>query len=310
MEPAASEQPLKGVKIAIDPGHLGGEWAQMEARFFQIGKTRPVAEGDLTMAVARKLKPLLEKRGADVFLLRKSDTPATKERPKTLQPAALADLTGNITPERVRTHSELFFYRISEIRARAEVVNEHIKPDMVLCLHFNAEEWGDPASPQLQPRNHLHALVNGCFGAKELEWDDIRSEMLGNLFSRVSEEAIPLSTAVVDALAAESGLPPFIYFSANAKRVGDSPYLYARNLLANRLYKAPVVFLEPYVMNSEPVWKRVQLGDYKGERILEGVARKSLVNEYATGVVEGLSNFYRKERGRRASATSGTSSPK
>jgi N-acetylmuramoyl-L-alanine amidase len=296
MGAASLERPLKGVRVAIDPGHLGGDWAKMEGRFFQMGRSRPVREGDLTLAVAKKLKPQLEKLGAEVQLLRTSSRPLTPDRPKTLLGPAAAELKGSPTPERLQTQSELFFYRISEIRARAQQVNQRWKPDVVLCLHFNAEEWGEPEHPQLQPRNHLHALVNGCYGAKELDWDDVRSEMLAQLFERTSAEALPLTEAVVGALAEETGLPPFTYFSANARRVGGSAYVYARNLLATRLYRAPVVFLEPYVMNSEPVWKRVQMGDYSGEKTIDGVPRKSLTNEYASGVAEGLARYYRGAR--------------
>lgn len=296
MGAASSERPLKGVRVAIDPGHLGGDWAKMEGRFFQMGRSRPVREGDLTLAVAKKLKPQLEKLGAEVQLLRTSSRPVTPERPKTLVGPAVAELKGSPTPERIQTQSELLFYRVSEIRARARQVNERWKPDVVLCLHLNAEEWGEPEHPQLQPRNHLHALVNGCYGAKELDWDDVRSEMLAQLFQRTSAEALPLTEAIVDALAEETGLPPFTYFSSNARRVGGSAYVYARNLLANRLYRAPVVFLEPYVMNSEPVWRRVQMGDYSGEKAVDGVPRKSLVNEYASGVAEGLARYYRRAR--------------
>jgi hypothetical protein len=227
---------LQGVRIAIDPGHLGGAWAKMEERYFKIGNSQPVVEGGLTLRVAKRLKSQLEKLGADVTLLRKSDRPNTNERPETLLEAATADLTGSLTPLRIRLHSELFFYRISEIRARASLVNERIKPDLVLCLHFNAEEWGEPETPQLVIHNHLHALVNGCYSARELAFDDVRSEMVEQLFSKTADEAVPLNESVVEALAAESGLPPFTYFSSNAKRVGNSAYVYARNLMATRLY--------------------------------------------------------------------------
>lgn len=294
--PAPTGKPLQGVRIAIDPGHLGGEWAMMEERFFQLGKTRPVAEGDITLAVAKRLKPMLEKLGAQTVLLRKSDKPVTPERAKTLERAAAAELTGAITAERLRRQSELFFYRISEIRARAQLVNDTLKPDLVLCLHLNAEEWGEPENPQLQPRNHLHAIVNGCYGARELEYEDIRSEMLSHLFSRIADETVPLSECVVETLAEATGLPPFTYFSNNAARVGEGPYLYSRNLLANRLYRAPVVFLEPYVMNSGPVWRRIQMGDYPGEKLVDGLLLKSLPAEYALGVAEGLARYFRKAR--------------
>jgi hypothetical protein len=49
-------------------------------------------------------------------------------------------------------------------------------------------------------------------------------------------------------------------------------------------------------MNSEPVWKRVQMGDYSGEKLVDGVLCKSLTNEYASGVAEGLARYYRRMR--------------
>jgi len=300
MGTASEGKPLAGVRVALDPGHLGGEWARMEERFFQLGKSRPVVEGDLTLAVARKLKGALEKLGAKVTLLRKSDRPITGERPGTLRSAAASELAAGFSPDKLNRLSELYFYRISEIRARARLVNETVKPDVVICLHLNAEEWSDPEKPVFVPRNHLHALVNGCYGAKELESDDIRADMWAQLFGRVVDEAVPLSETVVEALAEVTGLPPYAYFSKNAVRVGGGPYLYARNLLANRLYRVPVVFLEPYVMNSEPVWKRVQLGDYAGLKVVNGVSQPSLVAEYAAGVAEGMARYYREHRPKQA----------
>src|SRR3954469_7345156 len=58
--PAPEGRPLAGVKVALDPGHLGGKWAQMEQRYFQIGESRPVTEGDLTLRVAKMLVPRLQ----------------------------------------------------------------------------------------------------------------------------------------------------------------------------------------------------------------------------------------------------------
>ena len=45
-------------------------------------------------------------------------------------------------------------------------------------------------------------------------------------------------------------------------------------------------------MNSEPVWKRVQLGDYSGVKKINGIPYKSLVAEYADGVTAGLARYY------------------
>src|SRR5262249_61869824 len=55
LSPTKQDKPLSGLKIALDPGHLGGKWAKMEERWFQVGETKPVQEGDLTMLVAHML---------------------------------------------------------------------------------------------------------------------------------------------------------------------------------------------------------------------------------------------------------------
>src|ERR1700736_2240374 len=70
LDPARGERPLTGLKIAIDPGHLGGKWAKMEERWFQVENSPPVQEGDLVLRVARILAPKLRKLGPEVSFVR------------------------------------------------------------------------------------------------------------------------------------------------------------------------------------------------------------------------------------------------
>jgi N-acetylmuramoyl-L-alanine amidase len=315
--PATAQQPLAGMKIALDPGHLGGDWAKMEERWFQVGDSKPVEEGELTLLVSEKLAPQLRALGAEVVFVRDHLGPTTPERPANLEAAARAELAleGVVNPvgtydasktvdpgrgQTVQWQSERLFYRISEIRHRAEIVNQQIKPDLVICLHFNAEDWGkDPRHPHFVPVNHLHAIVNGCYGSGELRFDDQRHDLLVKLLNRSYDEELAVSQDVVAAMAEATKLPPYRYTGPAAKRVGDSPYVWARNLLANRLYQAPVVFLEPFVMNNAEIWTRVQAGDYEGERLVAGTMRKSLYREYADAVAAGLAAHYAKARAAR-----------
>jgi hypothetical protein len=96
--------------------------------------------------------------------------------------------------------------------------------------------------------------------------------------------------------AKESGLPPYEYTKDTVTKVGSSGYVYARNLLATRLYRCPVVYFEPYVMNSHEVFARVQAGDYEGTRNINGVERPSIFREYAKGVADGLEEYCRSAR--------------
>jgi hypothetical protein len=97
-------------------------------------------------------------------------------------------------------------------------------------------------------------------------------------------------------MAKTTGLPPYHYKTENATPVGKSGYVYARNLMATRLYHCPTVYLEPYVMNSEEVFARVEAGDYEGTRRVAGKKRPSIFREYVDGVVDGMVAYFKKTR--------------
>src|SRR5205814_96362 len=242
------DKPLSGLRIALDPGHLGGKWARMEERWFQVGYTQPVEEGDLTLKVARLLSPRLRELGAKVLFVRDRNEPITAKRPDDFRELARKILIKNGVPQprtevldpndpekdqTIRWQSEILFYRYSEIRRRAALVNFRLHPDLVLCLHFNAEGWGDPNNPTLTEADHLHLPVNGSYLAEELELDDERVEIIRRLLSRGYEEELPLADAIALTMARGTALPSYEYPTTNSTtKVGTSGYVYARNLLA------------------------------------------------------------------------------
>jgi hypothetical protein len=308
---AKGDRALSGVRIALDPGHIGGSWAQMEERWFQVGDSKPVQEGDMTLRVAKLLAPKLRSLGAKVSLVRSKAAPVTPKRPNELEEVSKKillraghaqprdDFDGPDDPQKdqtVRWQKELLFYRNSEIRQRASVVNSEIRPDVVLCLHFNAASWDDPKIPRLTDRNDLHLLVNGSYLEPEIEYDDVRFEMLQRLLSRTHEEEIGLAEKLAAAMAKRTALPPYQYTTENVTRLGTTGFVYARNLVATRLYQSPVIYFEPYVMNSDEVFWRIQEGDYAGLRNVNGTDRPSIYREYADSVVDGLVDYYREAR--------------
>lgn len=282
-----ARRPLEGVKVALDPGHIGGAWARMEQRWYQPPDDgTAVMEGEMTLRTAQLLKPALEAMGAQVSLVRERTEPVTATRP---------DDYSSLAPN--AQQAELFFYRKAEIRARADKVNQQLQPDLVVCLHFNAEPWGEPGKVTFVETNHLHLIVNGHYDPKEMALDDVRYEMLERVFQRSEREELRLADAVAKSMAAATGLPPYDYaaghMAGNAHRpLPENPYVWARNLMANRLYQCPVVFTEPYVMNNREVYERVAAGDYEGERFVAGRMRKSLYREYADAVAAGLKAHY------------------
>jgi N-acetylmuramoyl-L-alanine amidase len=286
------EKPLAGVRITIDPGHIGGAWAKLEERWYQIDAQHiAIMEGELTLRVAKRLKPQLEALGAIVTMVREKCEPVTQARPDDF-----------LSPERSPSGAKKMFYRTAEIHARAEKINEKLRPDVVLCLHFNAEPWGNPQTPTFVERNHFHLLVNGHYMDDELSYDEVRASMAVRLIERVHDEEIALADTISYAMVAANKLPAYDYGgelqspSTTHQPLPNNPFVWARNLLANRLYRCPVVYCEPYVMNHRGVYERIAAGDYEGNRLVDGTWQPSIFREYADGLTQGLVEYYQRHR--------------
>jgi hypothetical protein len=294
-------------RIALDPGHIGGEWARMEERFFERGKDRPVQEAVLNLTVARLLRTRLETAGAQVFLTKDNFAPVTDKRPEDFHTQAEQEISASARfdafppldreaarADAVRKRAELLFYRSSEIAARANLLNEKIKPDLTICLHFNAVEWDDCRN--LVDDNRLVVFVHGNYLASELKDDDQKLRLFSKLLERSHPAELAAAEAIATTLANATKLFPVEYGPGSGSvRAGDNPYVFARNLAASRLVDGPVVFLEPYYMNNRIVYQRIQLGDYEGTRDVNGVPMKSIFREYADAVADGLSKLIPKQ---------------
>lgn len=313
---APEGKPLDKMVIAIDPGHIGGEWAVVEERDFAVNGDRPVREGEVTLLVAQMMKPQLEQLGAEVILVRNSLDSVNPRRPGHYDYDARVELEGRGQIPSAPAIEQLrnkMFYRVGEIRERAKIVNSIIRPDLTICLHFNATSWGDPDDRQLVEGTHFHMLLHGAFTSGELAKDDERFSMLKKIMMKNHDEEAAVSAAVAESFAMVSGLPAFKYdpLSMRARNINGNDYLWARNLLANRLFESPVIYMEPYVMNSTSDYARLQMGDYEGEREVDGEMRSSIFKEYTKGMLDGLVKYYSERRGVSTdSSSSGVSSGK
>lgn len=288
-------------RVVLDPGHIGGAWARMEERWFVLGKEDPpVQEAALNLMVARLLKPPLEADGTTAFLTKDSFQPVTDKRPEDFLAEAQREVMARVPfaglpslereadiADAVRKRAEQLFYRTAEITARARRINEEFKPDLTICIHFNAVDWND--CHDLVDDNRLVVFVHGNYLPAELEDDDQKLRLFAKLLGRSHERELAVAEGIATALAAATGLPAVNYGpGSGAVRIGVSPYVYARNLAANRLYDGPVVYLEPYYMNNRTVYRRLQLGDYDGTKEVDGKPYKSIFREYADAVARGV----------------------
>ena len=299
--------PLAGLRIALDPGHIGGAWSRMEERFFLVNRATdwPVQEAAMNLHVARLISNRLAAAGAEVVLVKNDFEPMTDVRPDLLMTNAgalpppdpryahLPDvLVESSQRDARRKQIERQFYRNEEIIARAAVINRDIKPDVTLCIHFNATGYGDEKT--LYEENGLTFFVHGNYLAGELANNDQKYYLLAKLLERSHEVELGLTRAISEAFVAATGLPPSYTVGPGGVMhpMDDDHYIYARNLAANRQFRGPVIFLEPYFMNNRIVYARIQAGDYEGEREIEGGTYRSIFKEYADAVAAGVLAFY------------------
>ena len=65
----AFDRPLASLHLALDPGHVGGIWAEWEWRNFRISKEDYwIREGELVLEVAQRIRTRLTNLGAEVTL--------------------------------------------------------------------------------------------------------------------------------------------------------------------------------------------------------------------------------------------------
>ncbi len=287
---------LPPIRVALDPGHLGGKWAEMEFRNFSKPGDANIAEGDLVLIVANKVRHKLEALGAQVYMIRETNEPVTAIRPQHLSQQVREyypkfDIA--LDEKLQKLYQNQWFYQVAEIRERAELINEVIKPDLTLCLHLNAAEWGsDPKNPILRPKNHAHILLSGSGTKSEMAKPDQRLDLLLRALQGIYEEEQKIGTVFAKSLEKVTNLKPFIYKSTgkNTKKIPGHPYLWARNLLANRIYACPVIYYEPYVMNSVSDYPRFQ----HAIKNMGNPQVYTILDEYTDAIVDGFIEYYAK----------------
>ncbi|WP_158279783.1 N-acetylmuramoyl-L-alanine amidase family protein [Coraliomargarita sinensis] len=301
-----SGEALSGVHLAIDPGHIGGEWAATEGRDFVIGpEDFRVREGELVLEVARLVQAELVEMGAEVTLLRNSATPLNPKLPEAYLTAATERIE---RPNEVSWASLLDYayalkqamnrmYAVAgELEERARLVNEEIKPDALLSLHINAAPWpldrDGAVKYSLVDSNHTHVLIFGCLSDAELSSPRQKEQLAVKIANGSATIERELGQALGLSLGKATALPASKYNGKNAVQLaGHTPYLWTRNLMLLRYVECPVVLLEPYIANSKESYPRIQEAlerRHSGRPLAEG----DILVEYAQGVVAGVLDVY------------------
>lgn len=295
-------QPLIGLHLAIDPGHVGGDWAEYEWRNFRISEDDYwVREGELVLEVAQRIRSELTRLGAQVTLVRESLQPINPKNSLNYWPIVAAEL---VAPRElslqvqvqhalaVRNAAIRMAIVTEELAERARVVNEVIRPDALLSLHINAAAWPTGDELQLLDSDHGHVLVFGCLSQAELVSPLHQSQLAAKLINGSGPIEAVLGAALGAALEQALDLPAAEYSGLNAIRIDpEVPYLWARNLMLLRLVECPTVLLEPYVANSRREYARIQ-NALSARAYYQPLPADDILVEYTDAVVAGVLQTY------------------
>ncbi len=266
-----SQLPLRGLKIALDPGHIASDTAmgRMEDKYLLFktisGKdsvTVSIAEGILTWKTANALAVLLRSQGAEVFLTRKrpDETAFGKSYAQwrkedfnrtldSLIKEAPADQTlRKIKSGRITNENAIFrnVFRDAELRKRAEIINA-FHPDLTFIIHYNVDEKNKPWN-QPSPKNYSMTFVAGSFQWGELGDAERRFDFLRLLLTDDIENSCRIAGLTALQFKTELDVPlakmsDATYLKTNCIDAG-LPGVFCRNLSLTRLIQGTLVYGE------------------------------------------------------------------
>lgn len=307
---ADAPKSLKGMKIAIDPGHIGGAYhmGETESRCMTLeidsAKQIELVEGNLSFFTAIILKQKLDSMGAQVMLTR-SDTGVSSlgitffEWKKKIKNKAYVDslADNNLISDKglllLKKHlddKKLF----SEVFASLDMANRAKKinafqPDITVVIHYNVNEknlgWN-----RTTDKDYVMTFVPGCVTAEDMNKLAGRLNFLRLLLSNDIENSVKLSSAVVKKLSTK--------LNVTIAQKSDATYLsqaclstpqkgvYSRDLALTRLIKGTLVYGEPlYQDNNQECLlltaKDDMVGGFSVSKRIELVAEA-----YFEGIVE------------------------
>lgn len=282
--PVFDELSLKGLRIAVDPGHFAGNHAEalMERRYIvrEDGKIL-FYEAKNAYATAALLTKKLKAAGAEVLITHrfgKSSTGAditdylkkngiSKRHFKSYARFKAFQKSEDYTRFRILTKAfskEDLAYRATRINAFA--------PDMTLVLHFNvSNEAGHGGDVAVAKDNYSMLFVPGAFMKGELADSLSRFHFLRLLATDDLEVSTAFAAELMDNM--EKALntprvPPGYYVAEKTANYlegscikTDIDGVYARNLSLTRTVLGPMAYVEAYFQNNVEVSKTLNYKD-------------------------------------------------
>ena len=286
---------LSQVKIAIDPGHFGGQYARLEKRYVYIehGENKlSFDEGTLAFLTALHLKKRLEERGVSVLLTRQMIGKGAyredffdwlRQHPEYWE-------TKEILPTIFRS-----YYNVIDLRERARMINEY-HPDLTIIIHYNAcnsDSVYFPQRTQITDRNFNLVFIPGAFFKEELTTVEDRYHFLRFICTQDLENSYHIAHKLMENFTLRLKVPPFS-LSQNC-RSGFSGYslmledgIFSRNLCLTRLVQGALCYGESLIQNN----LKEALALSKNEVVVDGIPCPKRVIDVAEAYLEAILSYF------------------
>lgn len=315
--PATPAQPLQGVRIAIDPGHIAGNEkdARLEHRFMQVTDSgRFFYEAQLNFATARFLQQALEKQGANVLLTRQRHGHTAFDKTYSqwvendlenavnkafergdISEGTAAFLTDSASAEEV-FHQ---FFKFLDYKERARKINA-FGPHLSLMIHYNVSDKavvGKSGNYEPVNENYSMVFVPGSFMQLELDQPKKRLAFLRLLITNDLYQSIDFSATIAQHLESELNVPLIpnqqqISYLNNFSIFTGRPGVYARNLAMTRQVRGCLCFGETFYQNNSDESLRLSEND----TVVDGMAVPKRCYEVAQAYYSGIMEYVKNTR--------------
>ncbi|MTI20882.1 hypothetical protein E1176_07605, partial [Fulvivirga sp. RKSG066] len=326
---------LRGLKVALDPGHMASnfEQAELEKRYVKVegsyyNQKEDISffEANLAYTTALVLEDMLEDKGADVMLTHEYGKSAFdmnfEEWKKTdyekdilygykndwYNREKFNYLMSGEAPDFIMFHD---VFRNLDFVKRAERINEY-KPDITLVLHLNASEgsrrYDDKYLPPVN-ENYSMVFIPGAFLGFEVDGKDQtdqRFELLRLLVSYDLEESDIFARDIIKALNDQLGVQAlpvennFGFTTQYSIKSDLSDGVYHRNLYLTRVVEGPIAYAEALYQDNFDEIPLLGKKDFTIDGITTSSRVKEMANVYYSAILGWLS--YNKEYSKKLDA--------
>jgi N-acetylmuramoyl-L-alanine amidase len=307
-----AEKKLEGIRIALDPGHIAGDFetGKVEQKFLEfrandttgLKEEVKITEGILTWQTAMILKDQLEKQGAKVFVTRKEqdftsfgmsydDWLSTRKKTVLDSLKTALKITAAEHKKFMRADKEKFFwdfFRDHELANRIRIINE-FNPDITAIIHYNVDEkntdWLKPGT-----KNYSMCFIGGGMTADNFKRTAHKINFLRLLLTDDYPESEKLSGLVVQEFSKQLDIPiatkkDATYLDENCNASGTDG-VFCRNLALCRAITSPLVYGECLYQDNIEECQRLSKCDKEVCGIKTNSRVQQVANCYATAILK------------------------